>query len=175
MQITGAIFDLDGTLVDSMWMWRRSFGDVLEDLHINMTPDFFKRVEAISLYDGCVACIEEFNLPLSAEELYEKFLVYVQTVYSHDIESIVGAADFLQELFDAGIPLAIASSTPSRAIHVALEAQGMEKFFKAVVCTEDVGGVDKAKPDVYLEALRRLGTDKAHTWVFEDAEFGVHT
>ena len=66
MQITGAIFDLDGTLVDSMWMWRRSFGDVLEDLHINMTPDFFKRVEAISLYDGCVACIEEFNLPLSA-------------------------------------------------------------------------------------------------------------
>lgn len=175
MQITGAIFDLDGTLVDSMWMWRRSFGDVLEDLHINMTPDFFKRVEAISLYDGCVACIEEFNLPLSAEELYEKFLVYVQTVYSHNIESIVGAADFLRELFDAGIPLAIASSTPSRAIHVALEAQGMEKFFKAVVCTEDVGGVDKAKPDVYLEALRRLGTDKAHTWVFEDAEFGVHT
>lgn len=42
MQITGAIFDLDGTLVDSMWMWRRSFGDVLEDLHINMTPDFLK-------------------------------------------------------------------------------------------------------------------------------------
>lgn len=175
MKTTGAIFDLDGTLVDSMWMWRRAFGDVLEDFVIDMTPDFFKKVEAISLFDGCVVCVKEFNLPLTAQELYERFVAHVQYVYTHDIAIIAGAKDFLQELYDAGIPMAIASSTPGRALGTALRAQGIEHYFQALVSTEDVGGADKDKPDVYLEALRRLGTDKASTWVFEDAEFGART
>ncbi len=69
----------------------------------------------------------------------------------------------------------VASSTPVREVRCALAVHDIERYFVDVVSTEDVGGRDKEFPDVYLEALRRLGTDASTTWVFEDAPFGVQT
>ena len=175
MQVTGAIFDCDGTLVDSMCVWHNVFGAVLPKYGKTIDSDIFDRVEAVSLIGGCQICVDELDLPITAEALYEEFCAYVTDQYQHHVSIIPGAKEFLQELHDAGIPLAVASSTPVREVRAALAAQGIEHFFKTVVSTEDVGGVDKVKPDVYLEALRRLGTDKATTWVFEDAPFGAQT
>ncbi len=175
MQVTGAIFDCDGTLVDSMCVWHNVFGAVLPKYGKTIDSDIFDRVEAVSLIGGCQICVDELDLPITAEALYEEFCAYVTDQYQHHVSIIPGAKEFLQELHDAGIPLAVASSTPVREVRAALAAQGIEHFFKTVVSTEDVGGVDKVEPDVYLEALRRLGTDKATTWVFEDAPFGAQT
>ena len=175
MQVTGAIFDCDGTLVDSMCVWHNVFGAVLPKYGKTIDPDIFDRVEAVSLIGGCRICVDELVLPVTAETLYEEFCAYATDQYQHHVSIIPGAKEFLQELYDAGIPLAVASSTPVREVRAALAAQGIEHLFKTVVSTEDVGGVDKVEPDVYLEALRRLGTDKATTWVFEDAPFGAQT
>ena len=175
MQVTGAIFDCDGTLVDSMCVWHNVFGAVLPKYGKTVNPDIFDRVEAVSLIGGCQLCVDELALPVTAETLYEEFCAYATDQYQHHVSIIPGAKEFLQELYDAGIPLAVASSTPVREVRAALAAQGIEHLFKTVVSTEDVGGVDKVEPDVYLEALRRLGTDKATTWVFEDAPFGAQT
>jgi thiamine diphosphokinase len=175
MQVTGAIFDCDGTLVDSMHVWHNVFGAVLPKYGKTIDSDIFDRVEAVSLMGGCQICVDELDLPITAEALYEEFCAYVTDQYQHHVSIIPGAKEFLQELHDAGIPMAVASSTPVREVRAALAAQGIEYLFKTVVSTEDVGGVDKVEPDVYLEALRRLGTDKATTWVFEDAPFGART
>lgn len=175
MQVTGAIFDCDGTLVDSMCVWHNVFSAVLPKYGKTVDPDIFNRVEAVSLIGGCQICVDELALPVTAETLYEEFCVYATDQYQHHVSIVPGAKEFLQELYDAGIPLAVASSTPVREVRAALAAQGIEHLFKTVVSTEDVGGVDKVEPDVYLEALRRLGTDKATTWVFEDAPFGAQT
>ena len=175
MQVTGAIFDCDGTLVDSMCVWHNVFGAVLPKYGKTIDSDIFDRVEAVSLIGGCQICVDELDLPITAEALYEEFCAYVTDQYRHHVSIIPGAKEFLQELHDAGIPMAVASSTPVREVRAALAAQGIEHLFKTVVSTEDVGGVDKVEPDVYLEALRRLGTDKATTWVFEDAPFGAQT
>jgi len=175
MQVTGAIFDCDGTLVDSMCVWHNVFGAVLPKYGKTIDSDIFDRVEAVSLIGGCQICVDELDLPITAEALYEEFCAYVTDQYQHHVSIIPGAKEFLQELHDAGIPMAVASSTPVREVRAALAAQGIEYLFKTVVSTEDVGGVDKVEPDVYLEALRRLGTDKATTWVFEDAPFGART
>lgn len=175
MQVTGAIFDCDGTLVDSMRVWHNVFGAVLPKYGKTIDSDIFDRVEAVSLIGGCQICVDELDLPITAEALYEEFCAYVTDQYQHHVSIIPGAKEFLQELHDTGIPLAVASSTPVREVRAALAAQGIEHLFKTVVSTEDVGGVDKVEPDVYLEALRRLGTDKATTWVFEDAPFGAQT
>ena len=175
MQVTGAIFDCDGTLVDSMCVWHNVFSAVLPKYGKTVDPDIFDRVEAVSLIGGCQICVDELALPVTAETLYEEFCAYATDQYQHHVLIVPGAKEFLQELYDAGIPLAVASSTPAREVRAALAAQGIEHLFKTVVSTEDVGGVDKVEPDVYLEALRRLGTDKATTWVFEDAPFGAQT
>lgn len=175
MQVTGAIFDCDGTLVDSLFMWQKAFKDVLSKYDKKIDDDLFNQIEAMSLKEGCTLCIQKYNLSVSFEELYEEFCSYVRTQYQHNVTLIPYAKDFLQELYNAGIPMAVASSTPVREVRAALAAQGIEHFFQTVVSTEDVGEVDKVEPDIYLEALRRLGTDKTTTWVFEDAPFGAQT
>ena len=174
MPITGAIFDCDGTLADSMGMWRQVVEGLLVKRGMPVPPDFYERTEPVSLHDGCVMIHEEFGLGQDAESLYEELCADVREAYAH-VPLMPGAREFLQELADAGTPMVLASSTPVRELRSCLETHGIAGFFKDVVSTEDVGGRDKEFPDVYEEALRRLGTSKESTWVFEDAPFGVQT
>ncbi|WP_322290269.1 thiamine diphosphokinase [Paratractidigestivibacter sp.] len=181
MTILGAIFDCDGTLVDSMGMWADSTAWVFANYGGTMPDGFFDRVESISLANMCAICHEEFGYGDTAGEVYEAVCAHVRDCYENEIAAFPGARDFLAELKRAGIPMAIASSTPVRELRVGLEAHDMLGSFDAVVSTEDVGGRDKEFPDVYLEACRRLGLDagdervREQVWVFEDAPFGVQT
>ena len=181
MAILGAIFDCDGTLVDSMGMWADATGWVFTNYGGEMPDGFFDRVESLSLADMCAICHEEFGYGASAEEVYEAVCAHVRDCYAHEISAFPGAREFLGELKAAGIHMIIASSTPVRELRVGLEAHDMLGFFDDLVSTEDVGGRDKEFPDVYLEACRRLGLDagdssvRDQVWVFEDAPFGVRT
>lgn len=174
MPITAAIFDCDGTLVDSMGMWRHVVEGLLVKRGMPVPPEFFGRTEAVSLEDGCKLAFEEYGVGTDVDSLYEELCADVREAYAH-VPLMPGAREFLQELADAGIPMVLASSTPVRELRSCLETHGIAGFFKDVVSTEDVGGRDKEFPDVYEEALRRLGTPKETTWVFEDAPFGVQT
>ena len=181
MAILGAIFDCDGTLVDSMGMWADSTGWIFTNYGGEMPDDFFDRVESLSLADMCAICHDEFGYGASAEEVYEAVCAHVRDCYAHEIGAFPGAREFLGELKAAGIRMIIASSTPVRELRVGLEAHDLLGFFDDLVSTEDVGGRDKEFPDVYLEACRRLGLDaddasvRDQVWVFEDAPFGVQT
>ena len=155
MPITGAIFDCDGTLADSMGMWRQVVEGLLVKRGMPVPPDFYERTEPVSLHDGCVMVHEEFGLGQDAESLYEELCADVRAAYAR-VPLLPGARDFLQELACAGIPMVMASSTPVRELRSCLETHGIAGFFKDVVSTEDVGGRDKEFPDVYEEALRRL-------------------
>lgn len=174
MPITGAIFDCDGTLVDSMGMWRQVVEGLLVKRGRPVPPEFFGRTEAVSLWDGCKLAHEEYGLGTDIPSLYEELCADIREAYTH-VPLMPGAREFLQELADAGVPMVMASSTPVRELRSCLEFHGLAGFFRDVVSTEDVGGRDKEFPDVYEEALRRLGTPKETTWVFEDAPFGVQT
>ena len=173
MDITGAIFDCDGTLVDSMGMWTTTFGRLCARHGVGDVPQ--ERVESISLYDGCALLHDEYGVEASADELYEEICALVRDAYEHEVRLMPGARRFLDELAAAGVPMIVASSTPVRELRCALETHGIAGYFVDVVSTEDVGGRDKEFPDVYLEAARRLGTPRESTWVFEDAPFGVRT
>ena len=173
MEISGAIFDCDGTLVDSMGMWNSAFERLCARHGVEGVSQ--ERVESISLRDGCVLLHDEYGVEASADELYEEICSIVRDAYEHEVQIMPGARAFLDELAAAGVPMIIASSTPVRELGCALATHGLDGYFKDVVSTEDVGGRDKEFPDVYLEAARRLGTPRETTWVFEDAPFGVRT
>ena len=181
MEIRGAIFDCDGTLVDSMGMWADTTSWVFAHYGATVPEGFFARVESLALAEMCRIVYDELGLGASADEVYETVCAHVRDCYEHDIAAMPGARDFLDELAAAGVPMAIASSTPVRELECALAAHDMRGYFSDVVSTEDVGGRDKEFPDVYLEAMRRLGLDagdadaRAGVWVFEDAPFGVRT
>lgn len=173
MEITGAIFDCDGTLVDSMGMWSHAFTWLCERYGVEGVP--MERVESISLRDGCALLHDEYGAGSSVDEVYEDMCAHVRDAYEHEVPLMPGAREFLDELAAAGVPMILASSTPVRELRCALAANDLAGYFVDVVSTEDVGGRDKEFPDVYLEAARRLGTPRSSTWVFEDAPFGVRT
>ena len=173
MEITGAIFDCDGTLVDSMGMWSHAYEWLCERHGVEGVP--MERVESLALRDACAFFHDELGMEASADDLYEEVCAHVRDAYEHEVPLMPGARGFLDELAAAGVPMILASSTPVRELRCALAANDLAGYFVDVVSTEDVGGRDKEFPDVYLEAARRLGTPRASTWVFEDAPFGVRT
>jgi thiamine pyrophosphokinase len=174
MPITGAIFDFDGTIVDSMPMWNYVPDRLLRRYGTQMTPEAFEATEPLNCDDECRWFHEHLGVGESGEALFEELRAMVR----HEYETVIAAwphvDEFLQELDDAGIPMVIASSTPADDIRVGLRAHGLEHFFKDVIFTGDVGR-GKEFPDVYNYALKVLGTAKESTWVFEDAPFGVRT
>ena len=173
MEITGAIFDCDGTLVDSMSMWKGSYDWLYAHYGVPGAP--MEVVEPLSLADACDLFFNEYGMGTSAEEVYETLCAHVREGYETVVTLMPGVRAFLDELRGAGVPMIIASSTPVRELRHALATHGLTDYFLDVVSTEDVGGRDKEFPDVYLEACRRLGTSRETTWVFEDAPFGVRS
>ena len=173
MEVAGAIFDCDGTLIDSMGMWAHAWDWLAARHGVPGVP--LERIESLSLRDTCAFFHDELSIPASADELYEELCAHVRDAYEHEVALMPGARALLDELAAAGVPMVVASSTPVRELRCGLAAHGLEGYFADVVSTEDVGGRDKEFPDVYLEACRRLGSPRESTWVFEDAPFGVRT
>lgn len=175
-QLSGAIFDCDGTILDSMPMWNNAFAALCGRHGITCTRELQEEVECLSLIQSCSLLHDRYSLEPTPEALLDELHAWVRHEYAHNVREIPGAHEFLQALADAGIPMIIATSTTSAVVREALAVQGLDGYFQGVVCAAEVrDGRDKEYPDVYEEALSRLGTEKAETWVFEDAPFGVMT
>lgn len=175
-QISGAIFDCDGTIVDSMRMWYGAIDHLLAQHGATAPEGFRERVEAMTIPDTCQIAHDELGVGESGPALVEELEAYVEHEYATNIQEIPGARAFVESVAAAGIPMIVASSTTSRLVRGALRVHGLLSYFSDVLCTAEVrDGRDKDYPDVYLEALARLGTPMEETWVFEDAPFGVRT
>ena len=175
MPITGAIFDFDGTIVDSMPMWETVTDEVLGDLDVTIEPEMLARMELMSVRDLCRALADTGQAPGGEEALYQRFCEQIRNHYVTSIRMYDGCRKFLEELLVRGVRMVVATSSPSREVRAALAAHGIEDLFLDVVSTEDEGIGDKSGPDVFLKALEVLGTDVSTTWVFEDAPFGARS
>lgn len=172
MEITGAIFDCDGTLLDSMGMWERVSVDMLERYGIPDPERVFRDTEHLNMDVQCDVWHEQYGMGTSGKALYQELYAAVEHEYLTSVQPFPGARAWLQELASAGVPMIIASSTVTSLVKEGLAAHGMDGFFKGAVSLDKVAH-GKDHPDIYLEALRELGTKKSTTWVFEDAPFGL--
>ena len=172
--ITGAIFDCDGTLVDSMPMWNALVEEMFDAYGIPKTPELLAEAEAHNFDDMCYWFHESLGIGESGAQLLEETRQTVRDHYVHDIPMFDGCKRFLDELKDHGVRMLILSATTEPEVHVALAAHGLEGYFERVIQTSATG-TDKEHPQAYQYALDVLGTDKDTTWVFEDAPFAVRT
>jgi len=171
-QVSGIVFDVDGLLVDSEPLQARAINGVLARHGIHLGEEEFTELVGMQTRDNFVLLKARYGLPETIEELLaakaELYLALVKT----DLRACEGAVDLVKALKAQGVPLAVASSSPRRDVHLSLQAVGLSDCFLHIVTAEDAPR-PKPAPDLYLEATRRLGLDPACCIAFEDSGAGV--
>lgn len=162
-----AIFDMDGTLVDSMKYWDQVCCDFIREQNI-YEEGLMETVNPMTLEQMIAYLNSRFGLHLSAEVMIGRMRELMQTHYQNDVTVKPGAIRFLDALAARGVPMCVASTTPTHLIELCLDRLDLRKYFSFAVSAETVGK-GKTEPDIYLYAAERLGGKPENTMVFEDA------
>ena len=161
------IFDLDGTLLDSMGMWATFGSEYLKTKGISDIPENLREVlTPLSLLEAADYFRGQFGIPMSAMEICEEINAMLAHKYQHEIELKQDALEFLQ--VNADCKMCIATATDRCLVEYALERLGIAPYFEFVITSAEVGN-SKQNPDIFLQAASRLGVDVCDCIVFEDA------
>lgn len=172
--IKGAIFDVDGTLLDSMFIWDTIGEDYLRSIGYEPREDLGEAFKAMSLYQAACYYRREYGVTRSPEEIMAGVNEMVMHYYRDVVQLKPGAADFLYRLKELGVKMCIATATDKFLVEAALVRCGISKLFSEIfTCT--LVGHGKDEPVIFREAMKHLGTEKHSTFVFEDALYAVRT
>ena len=166
--IRGAIFDLDGTLLDSNGYWEKAPEAWLAALGKRAKPGLGRAIFSMTLPEAADYLIAEYGLAQTPEEIAAGVNAAMERFYRQDVPLKPGVPALLRALEERGVPCAVASVTDKALVETALRRFGLLPRFAAIVTTEEAGA-GKHAPDVYLLAAERLGAVPAETLVFEDA------
>ncbi len=170
--VDAVIFDLDGTLADSMWIWLDLDREFFASRQIEYPPHLNEDIEGMGFTETAVYFKERFSMPESVEEIKQSWNDAAEEKYRTQVALKPGARAFLDLLRTRGIRMGIATSNSTRLVEGFLAAQGIADDFGAVVTVCEVNA-GKPEPDVYLLAAKRLGVDPARCLVFEDVPMGI--
>ena len=172
--IQGVIFDFDGTLFDSMFIWDTAGEVYLRSIRKEPEADLQKVLKPMSLLQSAEYIREKYYIPLSVEDIMDGVNRTVEGFYFHTVEPKPGVIDFLEELHRRNIKMCIATATDRYQVEAALRRCGMRHFFSEIfTCTEVGSGKDR--PDIFRKAMEHLQTDRRTTAVVEDAYHAVYT
>lgn len=171
-KIKAALFDLDGTLVDSMWMWRAIDIEYLGRYQITLPEDLAQCIEGMSFTETAVYMKERFQIPEDVETMKATWNEMAHDKYAFEVPLKTGVYDFLKRLKAHGIRLAIATSNSRELAETVLRSHQILDWFDAVVTGCDVK-VGKPAPDVYLTAAQLVGAKPEECLVFEDVLQGI--
>ena len=178
MQIQGAIFDMDGTLIDSLGSWDDFIEFFETDYHLKFdrvkNADLLRQFRTTPINEVAVIVHELFGIGDSAETIANQLAERLEQFYRTRVECKEDIPAFLAGLSKKGVKMCIASATRPELIRVVLRRLGINDYFPEIVSCE-VLGKNKSFPDVFLAALERLGTPKEQTWVFEDSFVALQT
>jgi beta-phosphoglucomutase len=172
MTARAAIFDLDGTLVDSAPLHALSWRQLCAELGLPWDEDLFRRTFGKANYDIIPELLARPAERAEIDRLSERKEELYRVIARQELKLVRGARALLEALHADGWRLAIGSSTPRANLEVVVPLLGLDGLLRATVGMEDVRA-HKPAPDVFLEAARRLDVPPAHCLVFEDAPAGV--
>ena len=176
--IKGIIFDMDGTLLDSLvawdFLWTRCGEKFLGDPNFRPLEKDDKIVRTSTFRDAMNHIHSVYNIANNGEELLKTLMEATAEFYANDVVLKDGVLEFLEYCYKKGIKMCVATATAMNLVNIAIDHCNIRKYFVDILSCDEVGK-GKDKPDIYLLAMEKLGTKLEETWVFEDSHVAVNT
>lgn len=165
--IKAAIFDLDGTLVDSMWVWDKINDDMFKELEMEKPPTFREEINHLSFEETANYFKNKYSPKSTVEGLMKSWNDNSYNYYSKEVFLKKGAKEFLKHLKNKNIKLGLATSNSTTLLKAVLKNNEIYDLFDSITTTGEVSR-GKNFPDVYLLAASKLGVHPCECVVFED-------
>lgn len=166
------IFDLDGSLVDSMWMWRAIDVEYLGRFGIPLPEDLQSKIEGMSFSETAVYFKEFFHIPDSLEKIKDDWNRMAWDKYANEVPLKPGIPEFLRGCRKHGIKLGIATSNSRELVENIVEVHKLRDYFSCIMTGCDVAH-GKPAPDIYLAVSEKLRVNPERCLVFEDIIPGI--
>ncbi len=167
----GMIFDLDGTILDSMSAWDNIGEEYLIRKGVkNISDDLNEKLKVMSLTDAAEYFIKEFGIERSVQEIIDDISLMIEDKYKYDIQLKKGVREFLEK--NRNVKMCIATSSYGNLGKAALKRLGVDKYFDFMITSTETGS-SKDSPDIFLVAAKRLELEPGEIVVFEDAPHAV--
>lgn len=170
--IKAVLFDLDGTLVDSMWMWESIDLEFLSGRGLEMPENLKYEIEGISFAQTADYFIERFDLKDTPQELMEIWNDMAYEKYCREVPLKPGAKKFLDHLKERGIKVGIGTSNSLGLTRACLKAHGILEDIDYILTSDEVPK-GKPEPDIYRMGAEYFGVEPEHCLVFEDIPNGM--
>ena len=169
------IFDMDGTLIDSMKYWRNIGREYLESKGVTEDcEELLQHVKTMSMLESAAAFKEAFDFPGTPSAIAMEMENMIAEHYLTDIQLKPGAAEYVRALREEDVWLCVATATPEPLAYACLDRLGIADCFAFILCCDEVNA-GKERPDIFLECAWRLGAEPEDTAVFEDAYYAART
>ena len=175
MRLQSAILDMDGTLLDSMIIWKDLGTNMLRDMGIEPAPELNDRLKTLSLRDGLAYCIDYYQLPQTLEELVDRVQGTIRDFYCGKVLAKPGVEKFLSLLKMEGVWMYVATATDRPLAEAALRHAGIDGYFRGIITVAEAGAGKAESAEIYERAMRRLQSNKKDTVIFEDALHAIQT
>ncbi len=170
--IHAVIFDLDGTLVDSMWIWKAIDRIYLHSINCELPNDLQQDIEGKSFYETAAYFKNRFKIEASLKEIMDTWNQMAFDKYANEVALKHHVLDFLKLLKEKHIKIGIATSNSRILTEAVLKKKGIIDYFDVILTGCEVG-VGKPAPDVYLNTAKKLGEKPENCLVFEDLTQGI--
>ena len=170
--IDAVIFDMDGSLVDSMWMWRAIDIEYLGRYKIPLPENLQSEIEGMSFRETACYFKEHFAIPDSMEEIMAEWNRMAWNKYMYEVPLKKGIPDFLRHCREKGIRLGIATSNSRELVENVAAVHNLREYFTCIMTGSEVLR-GKPNPDIYLAVAHGLGVPAGRCLVFEDIVAGI--